>query len=178
MQHKCDLGSDRIKVFFSSSMANARYMEQRLSVRSFFERMKPLYHWYFIEEHASPNPVKKEYTEEVVNSDIVIVVLQSNLRAGVQKEYETAQRAGKRIFCFEHSGRKTQSLKNFIGKVRLSITTTKFDDTRDLIDKIEHNLLSDLVKEYVRLYEENKRLREAVSGPSSSESITMPDLER
>ncbi len=178
MQHKCDLGADRIKVFFSSSMANERYMEQRLAVRSFFERMEPLYHWYFIEDHASPNPVEREYTEEVVNSDLVIVVLQSNLRTGIKKEYEAAQRAGKRIFCFEHSGRKTQALKDFIGSVRLSLGTTKFRDTRDLIDKIEHNLLSDMVKDYVRLYEENKKLREALAGPSDPLSIPMPDLAR
>lgn len=171
MQHKCDLGTNRIKVFVSSSMAKGEPLEQRAALMAFFERMLPLYEAYFFETDASPQSAEKDYLSRLEDSDIVILVLQGSVRDGVKKEYDAARRKGKRILAFTCTGRRrNRALTEFVCEVRKSSKTVDFKDTRDLIDKIEHSLLLDLARQYVTLYEENKRLTEELNRISSQGS--------
>ena len=175
MQHKCDLGASRIKVFVSSSMAKGEPLEQRAALMAFFDRMLPLYEAYFFESDASPQPAEEAYLSKVEDSDIVILVLQGSVREGVKKEYDAAKRKGKRILAFICTRQpRRRAFKEFVCEVRTSVKTVDFDDTRDLIDKIERSLLLDLAEQYVALYEDNKRLLEALektTGQTFSEPV-------
>jgi hypothetical protein len=146
-------------VFLSSSMKDDKFREQRNSIIAFLERM-PLYSLFAIENLSSDQQIQKRYVAEVKNTDIVLLILQNDLREGVANEFYAAKRNNKRIFAFTHSGRKSNELKSFIrDEVNSYITSTQFKDNRDLIDKIEATLLEDLVEKYVRVYEQNISLQ-------------------
>ncbi|MED2489852.1 DUF4062 domain-containing protein [Bacillus cereus] len=158
MQYKYSITSNKIKVFLSSSMKDERFRDQRNGIISFLERM-PLYDLFAIENLSSNQSIRARYIEEVKNADIIILILQSDLREGVIHEFYAATRSKRRIFAFIHTGRKTKELREFIDReVNTYVTSTQFKDNRDLIDKIEATLLEDLVVKYVRLYEENINL--------------------
>jgi len=139
-------------------MKNEKFLEQRNAIISFLERM-PLYDLFALENISSDQHIQQHYVSEVANADIILLILQSDLREGVINEFYAAKRNNKRIFTFVHTGRKKVELKNFIEReVNTYVTSTLFKDNRDLIDKIERTLLEDLVVKYVRLYEENLEL--------------------
>lgn len=168
MQYKYIVKSNCIKVFLSSSMKNKTYLEQRSAIISFFDRMS-LYELFAIESSASPDNVVDRYISEIKRSDIVILVLQEDLREGVVREVHSAIRTSKRIFAYIDSGEKTNELQEFIqNEVQSYATTVNFADTVNLIDKIERDLLEDLVSKYVELHKENlylkKQLKELSSG--------------
>ena len=140
-------------------MASKAFLERRSAIISFFDRM-PLYDYFAIEISASPDQVVDHYVKNVKWADLIILVLQSKLRPGVAKEFDTAKRNRKRIFAYIQIGKKSPDLKAFIKEVQEIATTTEFSDTVNLIDKIEKDLLEDLVTKYVELYQENLSLRD------------------
>ena len=161
VQLKCDL-PNRVKVFISSSMAAQSFLEQRSALISFFERI-PLFSHFAIESSASPDNVVDRYLEKVKWADIVIVILQQDLRPGVVKEFYKAVENQKRVFAYVSSQSKSPDLETFIrDEVRSKVTTTDFSDTVQLIDKIEKDLLDDLLTKYVNLYEENISLKREI----------------
>jgi len=117
LQNKQVIYSRRIKVFLSSSMQNEIFMEQRCAVLSYFER-EPFYECFAIEGVASPDPVKKRYSDEVVRNDLIILILQKERRDGVAEEFDIARRSNKRIFAFLHDGNRTPELEELIAEVR------------------------------------------------------------
>ncbi|WP_142283134.1 hypothetical protein [Gottfriedia solisilvae] len=139
-------------------MKDDKFREQRNSIIAFLERM-PLYSLFAIENLSSDVHIQQRYVTEVKNTDLVLLILQTDLREGVANEFYAAKRNQKRIFTFIHEGKKSKQLKEFIDQeVNNYLTSTQFKDNRDLIDKIEATLLEDLVEKYVRLYEENLML--------------------
>lgn len=167
MQYKHIVKSSCIKAFLSSSMKNQIYIEQRSAIITFFDRM-PLYELFAIESSASPDNIMDRYISEIKKSDIVILILQEDLREGVVKEVHTAMRTNKRIFAYIHSGEKTKELEEFIrDEIQDYATTVSFENTVTLIDKIEKDLLEDLVSKYVDLYKENLYLKRKLQEVSS-----------
>lgn len=161
LENKHKVEANLIRVFLSSSMKNERFKDQRRAIKSFFERM-PLYELFIIEDSANPEEVQNRYTRKAKNwTDLVILVLQKDLRDGVVKEYGAAKRGNKRIFSYIHTGKKEDELEEFIVRVKeeAEATVTEFSDLGDLIDKIEKDLLEDLVEKYKSLYQQNLKLK-------------------
>jgi len=175
LQHKHQISANKIKVFISSSMNDAVFLEQRCAIKSFLDRV-PLYDCFIIETAASPTHVITRYETQVQRSDIIILILQTELRPGVVKEFNVAKNYNKRIFAYIHNGTKTSDLEDFIkDKIHPLSTSTTFSDTMQLIDKIEHDLLEDLVTQYVELYQRNQYLEELlkkVSTAGTGHSVT------
>lgn len=145
---KCYSKINKIKVFLSSSMQNEKYKEQRDIIDNYFSRM-PLFDCFLIENNASPQDVKTNYRNEVKESDIIILILQNDLRQGVYDEYQTAIANKKRILAYIHSGQKKQKLKNFIkSDLQENVTTYTFSEISELIDKIEEGLFKDIIRIY------------------------------
>lgn len=158
-------------MFLSSSMKDNKFREQRNAIIAFLERM-PLYSLFAIENRSSDQQIQNRYVTEVKDTDIVLLILQTSLREGVANEFYAAKRSNKRIFAFIHSGRKNPELKRFINdEVNTYITSTQFNDNRDLIDKIEATLLEDLVKKYVRLHEQNISLQKELEKISNKQEF-------
>jgi hypothetical protein len=152
-------------------MKDAKFLDQRNTIISFLERM-PLYELFAIENTSSDQQIQTHYVTEVINADIILLILQTELREGVANEFYAAKRNKKRVFAFVHKGRKNQELKDFISnEVNTYITSTEFSDNRDLIDKIERTILEDLVIKYVRLYQENIELYRQLERFSTQQKI-------
>jgi len=67
MQILCDLKSNRIKVYISSSMKKEYNLEQRRAIKSFFDRM-PIFDCFEIEDSASPESLNTKLINKVKNS--------------------------------------------------------------------------------------------------------------
>jgi hypothetical protein len=152
-------------------MKDKKFLEQRNTIVSFLERM-PLYEIFAIENASSDQQIQSHYINEVKQSDIILLILQGDLREGVANEFYAARRNKRRVFAFVHSGRKNKALKDFIrDEVNTYVTSTEFVDNRDLIDKIETTLLEDLVKKYVMLHEENIELHKQLERYSTQQKV-------
>jgi hypothetical protein len=129
-------------------MANALFMVQRAAVVTLIERME-MFEIFAIEDHSSPLSISEYYVKEVQESDVVIMILQGELREGVAKEFMAAKRNGIRIFAYIHSGPKTKELEDFIAdELHGIVTTGYFTFTNELVDRIEKDLLEDIAKTY------------------------------
>lgn len=167
MQYKHIIRGNRIKVFLSSSMEDNKFIEQRNMIISFIERM-PLFELFAVENYSSDQPIQNRYVDAVKRTDIVLLILQTKLREGVENEYQAAIRNEKRIFAFIHNGKKNSELKKFVEEVNNKVTSTKFNDNKELIDKIESTLLEDLVEKYVKLHEDNASLKKRLESLSNA----------
>ncbi|MHC4267761.1 MAG: hypothetical protein ACYSTS_04790 [Planctomycetota bacterium] len=60
---------------------------------------------YAIEEHTSPQGIEKAFIEEVKESDVVILLLDKQLREAVKKEFQTAKIWGEAIYIYTETTR-------------------------------------------------------------------------
>lgn len=142
-------------------MTNELHMERRAAIKSFFDRWA-MYDFKAIEATASPSDVESRYTDMVLQSDIVIVILADTLRVAVQQEFQIATKANKRIFVFIHSQITDPKLKEFIKtEIGLGITRCTFNNLSELIDKIEESLLDDLANSYKKWWAYEKQKKQA-----------------
>lgn len=161
-----------IKVFLSSSMADEQSLEQRKAVKAVIDRI-PLYCCFIVESHANPEKVIPYCLNKIDDSDLVLLVLQKELRYGVIKEFQYSVKHHKRIFTFAHASDKSDDLIIFIENDVYPICTVgAFTDIGNLIDQIERCLLDDLIERYRSMYAENRRLKKQIeqlgSGPNQS----------
>lgn len=141
-------------------MGDPVHEQQREAIVAFFDRALPWFELFAVETAASPQLVQDHFLRKVAQSDVIILVLQEELKPGVRKEYIRAKELGKRVLAFVHMGEKHDNLNEFIQRdVQQYTTTVEFASTRELITKIEAALLTDVARSYRDLYEENKLLR-------------------
>lgn len=172
VQLKCDLRSNRIKVFISSSMATRSDREQRAAIIAFFDRM-PFYDLDAFENTAAPDPPRAHYLRMVSRADIVLVVLQGELREAVREEFLTAKMLRKPVFVFRHSQERRPELDRFIEEeVYPHCTAVDFSTTRELIDKIEESFLVHLLETYLDALKAGKSLL-AVPAMEPASSVPM-----
>jgi hypothetical protein len=160
MKHnKCEYP---IKVFLSSSMCDEIFLERRKAIISFFERWN-IYDLDYCEKHARPRGIKTTYIEGVRACDLMILIIEKTRREGIVEEFKEAKDKGKRVFAYilGPENNKPDELKSFIKEVRDYGTTTKtFNDTKELINCIEDDLLEDLLDIYKRFPDYEKNYKE------------------
>lgn len=139
--------------FVSSSMA-AELDNERTAVRILFKmdsNLSCFFELYEIEDHASPLPIDKAYTEEVSHSNILIVILGTELRKAVVEEFNTAIQYGLNIFCYIKKGTpKTTELDKFIEGTAYSVHCGSFYTSDELVTKICNDLINDVTKSYIQ----------------------------
>lgn len=77
----------RLSVFLSSAMTGELDSE-RDGVRILFDTdqvLKEFFELYVIEEHASPQPIERAFIKEVRQSELLILLLDKQLRDAVEK---------------------------------------------------------------------------------------------
>lgn len=153
-------------------MADEQSLEQRKAVKAIIDRI-PLYCCFIIESRANPEKIIPYCLRQIDNSDLVLLVLQKELRSGVVKEFQHSVKHHKRIFTFVHARDKSDDLIGFIENDVCPICTVGgFTDIANLIDQIERCLLDDLIERYRSMYAENGRLKKLIeqlgSGPNQS----------
>lgn len=129
-------------------MSEEKFLIQRSAITAFMERME-MFDIFSLEETSSPTGIGEYYISEVQNSDLIILVLQEDLREGVVKEFQSAKRNKVRTFAYIHTGNKTEELGEFIrDEIQNLVTNGNFTTTKELIDKIERDLMEDVARTY------------------------------
>jgi len=84
----------RLNVFLRSAMTG-ELDQERAALRILFHSdptLASLVELYAIEDHAGPTSIERAYVDEVTYSDVLILLLNKELRPAVEKEYLTASR--------------------------------------------------------------------------------------
>ena len=111
--------------------------------------LKEFFELYAIEEHASPQTIEKAFVEEVRQSDLLILLLDQQLRDAVEKEFFEASSSNTRIFVYiRNTGKRDEKLAEFIGQQAYRFHCGSFYDPIDLCSKIRNDILSDLTRKY------------------------------
>lgn len=132
--------------------------------------LKEFFEIYAIEEHASPQPIQKAYTEEVRHSDLLILLLDEQLRDAVEKEFLEARNSNLRIFVYIRStGKRDERLAGFIGQQAYRFHCGSFNDPIDLCSKIRNDVLSDLTRKYSQTIRVEKLDQDYVAVSSTRE---------
>ena len=144
----------KIKLFISSSMNTDEHLLYRAALKCFFDRI-PIYSCFIIEQGASPDDIEDRYLKQLKKSDVVILILDSEIREGVKKEFDTAIRNKKRIFGYIKNCTHTTELNNFIeNELKKNATTMNFNKINDLVE-----IYSDLYHENINLKDEIVKLQ-------------------
>lgn len=132
--------------------------------------LKEFFELYAIEEHASPQPIEKAYIEEVRHSDLLILLLDEQLRDAVEKEFLEASSSSLRIFVYIRStGKRDERLAEFIGQQAYRFHCGSFNDPIDLCSKIRNDILSDLTRKYSETIRVEKLPQDYVTVSSTRE---------
>jgi tetratricopeptide (TPR) repeat protein len=138
-------------VFLSSAMTGELDSE-RDGIRILFGTdpvLKEFFELYAIEEHASPQSIEKAFVEEVRQSDLLILLLDQQLRDAVEKEFLEACSSNTRIFVYiRNTNKRDERLAAFIGQQAYRFHCGSFNDSIDLCSKIRNDILSDLTRQY------------------------------
>ena len=149
----------RLSVFLSSAMTGELNCE-RDGIRILFGTdpvLKEFFEIYAIEEHASPQPIEKAYIDEVRHSDLLILLLDKQLRDAVEKEFLEARTANLKIFVYiRNTGKRDERLAEFIGQQAYQFHCGSFNDPMDLCSKIRNDILSDLTRKYSEMIKVKK----------------------
>lgn len=141
----------RLSVFLSSAMTGELDSE-RGGVRILFGTdpvLKEFFELYAIEEHASPQPIEKAFVEEVRQSDLLILLLDQQLRDAVEQEFLEAGNSNSRILVYiRKTGKRDERLAQFIGQQAYRFHCGTFHDPMDLCVKVRNDILSDLTRQY------------------------------
>ena len=156
-------------VFLSSAMTGELDAE-REAIRVFFQAdpiLKEFFRLYAIEEHASPRPMERAYIDEVKNSDLLILLLDKQLRAPVKREFYAARDAGLKVFIYirHRTDERDTDLATFIGQDAYAFHCSSFTQSPDLCPKIRGDLLADFTQNYSHAINEARRRTEYIAIP-------------
>ena len=102
-----------------------------------------------IEEHASPQSIERAFIKEVRQSDLLILLLDQQLRDAVEKEFLEACSSNTRIFVYiRNTDKRDDRLAAFIGQQAYRFHCGSFNSPVDLCPKIRNDILSDLTHQY------------------------------
>jgi tetratricopeptide (TPR) repeat protein len=162
----------RLIVFLSSAMTGELDGE-RNGVRILFGSdpvLKEFFELYAIEEHASPQTIEKAFVDEVRQSDLLVLLLDQQLRDAVEKEFLEACSSNTRILVYiRNSGKRDGRLATFIGQQAYRFHCGSFNDPVDLCSKIRNDILSDLTRQYSEAAKIEKPSRDYVAVSSTKE---------
>ena len=162
----------RLSVFLSSTMTGELDSE-RDGVRILFRTdqvLKEFFELYAIEEHASPQPIEKAFVEEVRQSDLLILLLDQQLRDAVEQEFLEADNSNTRIFVYiRNTGKRDERLAQFIGQQAYRFHCGTFHDPMDLCLKIRNDIISDLTRQYFEATRVEKSSQDYVAVSSTKE---------
>lgn len=162
----------RLSVFLSSAMTGELDSE-RDGVRILFVThpvLKEFFELFAIEEHASPQPIEKAFVEEVRQSDLLILLLDQQLRDAVEQEFLEARSSNTRIFVYiRNTGKRDERLAEFIGQQAYRFHCGSFNDPMDLCSKIRNDILSDLTRKYFEATKVEKPGQDYVAVSSTRE---------
>lgn len=139
-----------INVFLSSSMATPAHMALRAQLKKGLDET-PSLRAFAIEAQASGDTSDEIMLQRIEFwADAVVMILQDDLRPGVEKEYYIAQREGKRLLVFVHTGSMTERLASFIERIRrvASPWQMSFDAQEELVGLVARSLVNDVVFSY------------------------------
>jgi tetratricopeptide (TPR) repeat protein len=126
--------------------------QERTSIKVLFRsniNLTRFFNLYAIEEHASPSGIEEAYVEEVLKSDVLIVLLGSELRQAVAKEFKAALEGRLKVFCYMKKGVvASDELSEFINKEAYKVHCGTFFEPLELVKKIESDLIDDLIRSY------------------------------
>jgi tetratricopeptide (TPR) repeat protein len=132
--------------------------------------LKEFFELYAIEEHASPQPIEKAYIDEVRHSDLLVLLLDEQLRDAVEKEFLEASESNLRIFVYiRNTGKRDERLAEFIGQQAYRFHCGSFNDPMDLCSKIRNDILSDLTRKYSEAIRVEKLDQDYVAVSSTKE---------
>ena len=145
---------DRIKVFLSSAMTG-ELNEERAVIKAVFGIDRSLIHLFellTISDNAYPYRIDKAYKDLVKKSNIIILVLNKELRQAVVEEFNEAINNNKKIFCYIKSNKeRDEELISFIHDTIYNHYTSKdFTDSVELSKIIVNDLSTDLLNEYTK----------------------------
>jgi tetratricopeptide (TPR) repeat protein len=160
-------------VFLSSAMTGELDRE-RDAIGVFFQAdpvLKEFFRLYAIEEHASPRLMERAYIDEVKSSDILILLLDKQLRAPVRREFYAARDAGLKVFVYirHRTDERDEDLATFIGQDAYAFHCGSFTQASDLYPKIKGDLLADLTQNYSYAIDEARRRTEYIAIPLANE---------
>lgn len=162
----------RLCVFLSSAMTGELDSE-RSGIRILFETdpvLKEFFELYAIEEHASPRPIERAFITEVRQSDLLILLLDQQLRDAVEKEFLEACNSNTRIFVYiRNTGKRDDRLATFIGQQAYRFHCGSFNNSVDLCFKIRNDILSDLMSQYFVIEKVGKPDQDYVAISSTKE---------
>ena len=146
---------------------------ERYGVRILFETdqvLKEFFELYVIEEHASPQPIEKAFINEVRQSELLILLLDKQLRDAVEKEFLEACSSTTRIFVYiRNIGKRDDRLATFIGQHAYRFHCGSFNNSVDLCSKIRNDILSDLTSQYFKAAKVEKPGQDYVAVSSTKE---------
>jgi tetratricopeptide (TPR) repeat protein len=146
---------------------------ERNGIRILFQTdavLKEFFELYTIEEHASPQPIEKAFIKEVSQSDLLILLLDQQLRDAVEKEFLEACNSNTRIFVYiRNTGKRDDRLAAFIGQQAYRFHCGSFNNSVDLCSKIRNDILSDLTSQYFEAAKVEKPGQDYVAVSSTKE---------
>lgn len=162
----------RLSVFLSSAMTGELDSE-RDGVRILFGTdpvLKEFFELFAIEEHSSPQTIEKAFVEEVRQSDLLILLLDQQLRDAVEQEFLEARGSNTRIFVYiRNTGKRDERLAEFIGQQAYRFHCGSFYNPMDLCSKIRNDILSDLSRKYFEATKVEKPGQDYVAVSSTRE---------
>ncbi len=147
----------KFNVFLSSAMTGELNSE-RDSVRVLFQTdstIKEFFSLYVIEEHASPNTIEQAFTSKVSKSDILVILLDKQLREAVKTEFDVADKANLRVFTYikDRTDSRDEDMSEFISQSAYKYHCGSFRGAVDLCEKIREDIISDLKDIYQQAIE-------------------------
>lgn len=122
----------------------------RRALKAFLDRFE-LYECEIIERVSDSDTISEECRKSVEYADIILLILETDLRPGVEDEFIYARQLGKEILPFYRPHGATEKLSSFVRDVVRGSeggTVPPFSTYEELIDLIEENLLRDLTRTY------------------------------
>ncbi|XHC26765.1 MAG: tetratricopeptide repeat protein [Phycisphaerales bacterium] len=162
----------KLQVFLSSAMTGELSAE-RIALRTLFAHanyLSELVDLFAIEDHASSREIEAAYLEEVAAADLVVVLLGTELRDAVVKEFDHAEKCGKRMLCYIAGNQQpTSELKAFISERAYSYHAARFSDHDDLVRRVR----TDFVRVFVHGF---RGTAQGMAKDDSSESYLIKEV--
>jgi len=140
----------QVHVFLSSSMATAKHMRLRKRLYRALRRDR-LLDVYAMGTRASGDSSDEIMLGKIESwADVVLMILQQDLRPGVDKELNLAMQFGRRVVLLTHDGKRTPELSNLIENLRRDGKPFQCDysNFRELASLAKASLRHDIVDAY------------------------------
>lgn len=156
----------KLNIFLSSAMTGELDRE-RDGLRILFQTdstLKEFFELYAVEGHASPYSIQKTYVDEVRKSNLLILLLDRQLRTAVENEFSEARIANLKIFIYirNRTDKRDARLVEFIGQEAYQFHCGSFNDPIDLCSKVKNDILSDLIRQYSETIKDEKKKQDYV----------------